>query len=305
MKNTKNRAVIGVLLLVSLFFGILMIFAWYTMSIFSQSTALDLGSGSNKGSIAVVEINGVIISAKKTIEKIHKAAKDKKIKAIIIRINSPGGSVGPTQEVYEEIRRIDTDKENGKPIYASFGSVAASGGYYIGAATRKIYSNGGTLTGSIGVIMQFMDLSKLYEFAKVKPEIVKSGKYKDVGSPARAMKPAERKKLEALIKNVHKQFIRDIAKTRGKRIKGDLEKYAQGQIFSGEDAYNKGLVDEIAGLWEAGRRIHKELKLESKFGLKFIKLKKKSSFTKLFEDIESIVENINLESFSFPQLMFK
>lgn len=305
MKNTKNRAVIGVLLLVSVFFGILMIFAFYTMNIFSESTALDLGSGKRNAGIAVIEVTGVIMDSRTIVEKLHKAEGDKKIKAIIMRINSPGGSVGPTQEVYEEIRRIDGDSEKGKPVYASFGSIAASGGYYIGAATRRIYANAGTLTGSIGVIMQFMDFSKLYEFAKVRPETIKAGKFKDVGSPSRPMRPEERKKLEGLIRIVHNQFIRDIATTRKDKIKGDLKEYAQGQIFSGEDAYNKGLVDELAGLWEAGRRIHKELKIEGKFGLNFIKLKKRSNFSKFFEDIEGIVQGLNLKNISYPQLMFK
>ncbi len=238
--------------------------------------------------IAVIEVSGVILDSKKIIESLMAAEKFKSIKAIIIRIDSPGGAVGPTQEIYEEIRRIDAIK----PVYASFGSIAASGGYYIGAATRKIFANAGTLTGSIGVIMHFVDLSKVYEWAKVSQYSMKAGEYKDLGSPYRALTEAERKLMKEMLDEVHMQFKNDILKVREKRIIGDLNMLAQGQIFSGNQALKVGLVDEIGGLWEAGRKIHAELNLPEKFDLQFIKIKRKFSLMDFMENMDESLSNL-------------
>lgn len=292
MQARKNKAVLGILVVVFLSFVLLMIFASYTMkNLKTDSGSFKMGSFGKKGSIAVVEVNGVIMESKKLIELVHKAEEDKDTKAIIIRINSPGGAVGPTQEVYEEIRRIDqaydkSEGKEGKPVYASFGTIAASGGYYLGAAARRIYSNAGTLTGSIGVIMQFMDLSRLYQWAMVNQQNIKSGRYKDVGQPNRPITAEEKALLEGVITGVHDQFMRDILRTREGKIKGDLTELAQGQIFSGEQALKFGLIDEIGSLWQAGRKIHEELKLEGEFGLKFIEKKKKTGLWSLMDNLD-------------------
>lgn len=300
MQARKNKAVLGILVVVFLSFVLLMIFASYTMkNLKSDNSSFKMGSFGNKGSIAVVEVNGVIMESKNLIELIHKAEEDKETKAIIVRINSPGGAVGPTQEVYEEIRRIDkkydqSEGKEGKPIYASFGTIAASGGYYLGAATRRIYSNSGTLTGSIGVIMQFMDLSRLYEFAMLNQQNIKSGRYKDVGQPNRPISPEEKALLEGVISGVHEQFMRDILRTREGKIKGELQELAQGQIFSGEQALKFGLVDELGSLWQAGRKIHEELKLEGDFGFKFIEKKKKTGLWSIMENLDDATSAIKM-----------
>lgn len=298
--NQKNKAVTGVLMIVILFFAIIMMFAFYTFSIFKNSDMAEVEIGD--GQIAVIEIEGTIMESKKTIEKLEIAEDDKDVKAIILRVDSPGGAVGPTQEIYEEVIRIDKKK----PIFASFGSVAASGGYYIGAAARKIYSNAGSLTGSIGVIMQFYDLSKLYELAKVTQLNIKSGKYKDIGQPNRPMTEEEKVLLESVIKGVHQQFVDDIMARRKDKIKGDIKELAQGQIFSGKRAYELGLVDEIGSLWTAGRKIHDELNLKGKFGLRFIKKKKKPSIMDFIEGVEGLMQKVtpNVLHDSGPRLMF-
>ena len=161
------------------------------------------------------------------------------------------------------------------------------------------------MTGSIGVIMNFMNLSKIFEFAKVKPDLIKAGKYKDIGSNARDMTIEERALLNEMITNVHEQFIQDIFKVRGDRIKdglSGLRKYAQGQIFSGQGAKERGLVDETMGLWQAGRSIHKELKLKGKFDLKFIKIKKEQNFLEMLGQLEQSVKDIgfNVKPYSIP-----
>lgn len=286
-----------------------MVFAFYTLKTLTTDTGdgPNFSGGKKEGQIAVVEVEGVIMDSKDVVEKLHLARDSKDIKAIIVRIDSPGGAVGPSQEIYEEIKKIDTDEENGKPVYASFGSVAASGGYYIAAATRKIYSNPGTLTGSIGVIMQFVNVSKLLEWVKVDPVTIKAGRYKDIGAPNRAMTVEERSLMEKLLASVHTQFRDHILATRKDKIKGNLEELTQGQIFSGKEAMDLGLVDEVAGLWEAGRRIQAELKLEGKFGLKFIKKKKKFSFMEFMEDMDSVLQKFKMTGLSpsnIPMFLF-
>lgn len=297
MAKSGQRAVFGVLFMVFLFFVLLMVFASYTLNSFQSESDL-IGEAGKKGSIGVVKVEGTIMESEPTIKLLHRAEKDKSIKAIIVRIDSPGGAVGPTQEIYEEIRRIDSaydaDNTKSKPVYASFGSIAASGGYYIGSAARKIYSNAGTLTGSIGVIMQFADLSKVFELARVKPEVIKSGQFKDFGNPHRGLTDLERSMLETTSDDVHTQFKEDILKMRKDRLKKPLDELAQGQVYSGREAVALGLVDEISGLWETGRKIHADLKLEGDFGLKFVKEKEKTSFMELARSLEEVRTSVTM-----------
>jgi protease-4 len=294
----SNRSILGILMLVFIFFLILMIFASYTMKSIRDGEKFGLDrSGLGKDAIGVIEVNGVIMESKVVVELLHRAEKEKSVKAIIVRINSPGGAVGPSQEIYQEMARIDNEYdqskgEKGKPVYASFGTVAASGGYYIASAARKIFSNPGTLTGSIGVIMKFVNLSRLFEWAKVKQNNITAGRYKDIGDPGREMTQEERDILESVIGGVHQQFMDDIMKKRKDRVKKDINELAQGQIFSGKQAFDYGLVDELAGLWDAGRSIHKELKLEGELNLKFIKKKKPSGIWKILEDMEEVSSNV-------------
>lgn len=301
--SKNNKAVFGVFAMVFVFFVILVVFASYTMNAFNETSNAE--KNANRAHIGVIEVDGVIMESKDVIDLLQTAEDDKQIEAIILRVNSPGGSVGPTQEIYEEIVRIDKKK----PIYASFAGIAASGGYYIGVATRKIWASPGTLTGSIGVIMEFMDLSKLYEFAKVAPQTVKAGRYKDAGNPSRALTTEEADMMNKLIAGVHQQFIGDIVKKRGDRIKGDIQEIAQGQIFSGESAKALGLVDELGSLWTAGRAIHKTLKTKDEFALKFMKKKKHLSLFDLVGSLEESISKLNfntlVHSDKSPSLMFK
>ena len=304
MTSSKNtKALFGIFAMVFVFFVILIVFAFVTMNAFNETSLVQ--KKSNSAHIGVISVEGVIMESRDIIELLQTAEEDKQLQAIILRIDSPGGAVGPTQEIYEEIQRIDKIK----PIYASFGSIAASGGYYLGAATRKIWASPGTLTGSIGVIMEFMDLSKLYEFAKVSPQTVKAGRYKDIGSPSRAMSQEESDMMNNLIAGVHKQFINDILKRRKDKIKGDIYELAQGQIFSGESAMESGLVDSMGSLWTAGREIHKTMKLKDDFALKFIEKKKKMGLFELMGSLEESVSKLDFNSLAQSsqgrRLMFK
>ena len=194
--------------------------------------------------IGVIDVTGVISGSQHIVNQVKKFSQDKRIRGIVLRIDSPGGSVGPSQEIYDEVLKT---REGGKIIYASMGALAASGGYYIASAAEKIFANPGTLTGSIGVIMAFTNAKGLMEKIGLQPKIIKAGKYKDIGSPARAMTEKERNLLQSVVDDVHQQFIEAIASGRGISIE-EVTAIADGRIFTGRQALSLNLVDELGGL---------------------------------------------------------
>jgi protease-4 len=199
-----------------------------------------------KEKIGVVELSGVITDSRKTTAHLKQFREDKTIKAIVLRINSPGGSVGPAQEIYREI--IKTKQK--KKMVASMGALAASGGYYVAAGADKIMANPGTITGSIGVIMLYTNFEQLLEKIGLVPVVVKSGQYKDIGSPARTMSLEEKQLLQQVTDGIHRQFISDVAEGRGLTI-DKVQKVADGRIFTGEAAVNMGLVDRLGNMEDA------------------------------------------------------
>jgi len=196
--------------------------------------------------IGVVSINGTISSSKKISSELVKFAKDDSIRAIILRINSPGGGVGASQEIYREVQKITPQK----PVVVSMGSVAASGGYYVAAPATKIVSNPGTITGSIGVFIQFVRLEELLNKIGVDLEIVKSGEFKDMGSPDRKLTQRDRDILDALIKDLQGQFVTAVASGRNLSVE-KVQEIADGRIFSGARAKDLGLVDFMGNFQDA------------------------------------------------------
>jgi len=196
--------------------------------------------------VALVRIEGMITDSKDTVDEIKEYAKDPSIKAIVMRIDSPGGAVAPSQEIYEEIRKTVKKKK----VVVSMGSVAASGGYYIASPATKIVANPGTLTGSIGVIMEIPNLEGLMNKLGIKTEVVKSGKHKDMASIFRGIKKEDREILQNVLDNVHEQFIRAVSEGR-KMLYDDVKQIADGRIFTGEQALKAGLVDELGDLEDA------------------------------------------------------
>ena len=194
--------------------------------------------------IGVIDVTGIISGSQHIVTQVKKFRQDKRIRGIVLRIDSPGGSVGPSQEIYDEVLKT---RESGKTIYASMGAMAASGGYYIASAAEKIFANPGTLTGSIGVIMAFTNAKGLIEKIGLQPKIIKAGKYKDIGSPARDMTKKERNLLQSVVDDVHQQFIEAIASGRGISIE-EVTTIADGRIFTGRQANALNLVDELGGL---------------------------------------------------------
>ncbi|MDC8450107.1 MAG: signal peptide peptidase SppA [Nitrospira sp.] len=198
--------------------------------------------------IALIRVEGVILDSQTTIEELKRFSENPSVKAIVIRIDSPGGGVVPSQEIYDAVKRIRS--KNNKAVIASMGSVAASGGYYIAAATDRIVANPGTLTGSIGVIMETANVEGLLHKIGVEGVIIKSGKYKDVGSPLRKMSADERGLLQAVMDDVHKQFIEAVAEGRSLELRS-AQALADGRIFTGRQAKEAKLVDELGDLEDA------------------------------------------------------
>ena len=206
-----------------------------------------------KEGVGVIEIVGVISDAKDILHQIKQFREETDIKAIVVRIDSPGGAVGPSQEIYREIRKTLKTKT----VIASMGAVAASGGYYIAAGAHGIVASAGTITGSIGVIMGYTNFQEILRKIGLVPVVVKSGAYKDMGSPVRDMTPEERQILQDLVDNIHQQFIKDVAEGR-KMESHRLTALADGRIFTGQEALRLGFVDRIGNLEDAvewaGRR---------------------------------------------------
>lgn len=196
--------------------------------------------------VAVVEVEGVILSARQINERLIRFREDPQVKAIVLRINSPGGGVGPSQEIFSEVKKTNDQK----PVVVSMGAVAASGGYYVAAPARRIFANPGTITGSIGVIMEFTNIQELLEKIGLSATVVKSGAHKDIGSPVRPMSEEDRAILQNLIDDVHGQFVSAIVQGRN-MDEARVRELADGRIFSGERAREIGLVDELGNLQDA------------------------------------------------------
>ncbi|MBW6503580.1 signal peptide peptidase SppA [bacterium] len=229
------RGCLTVLLVMGGFFALLLVI--------SRMDDLPFARGER---VAVISVSGVISSSEQTIEQLKKFGKDDSVKAIVLRIDSPGGGVGPSQEIYEEVKKVRAKK----PVLASMGALAASGGYYIACAAQRVYANPGTITGSIGVIMPFMNVKDLIEKFGVKGMTVKSGSFKDMGSPLRDMTPQERDLLQGVVDNVHLQFVNAVADGRN-LDREEVLRIADGRIFTGEQAKGLGLVDAIGNLEDA------------------------------------------------------
>ena len=229
--------------------------------------------------IAIVEVKGVIAQSSGIIEELHQYEDDEGVKAIILRIDSPGGGVGPSQEIHREILKVKSKKK----VITSMGSVAASGGYYIACASDLIVANPGTITGSIGVLMEFTNIEELFKKIGIKGVVLKSGEHKDIGSPFREMTPEEKKIMQGVLDNVHQQFIQAVAEGR-KLDRAKVVKIADGRILTGEQAKQFGLVDQIGNLQDAIDTTAKMVGIEGKPTILYPK--------KRFSLLELLIKNL-------------
>jgi protease-4 len=234
----------------------------FTAGLFAVMILVTLGSAllpdrwkSTSGEIALVHVNGMLMDSQDIVRQLSDYRHDPQVRGIILRIDSPGGAVAPAQEIYSEIMKLRADH---KTVYASMGTVAASGGYYIACAADYVLANPGTLTGSISAVMAFNNIEELTKKIGVKPNIIKSGKFKDVGSPLRAMTPEEQKLLQDVVDDVHEQFVQAIATGRNMPI-AEVHKIADGRIMTGQQALKLKLIDEVGGLEKTIELLAKKL----------------------------------------------
>ena len=238
MKKSPLLIVFIILLVTALFLGMVMAVVLNFYGPFS-------GLGFSE-KIGVIDVEGTIRDSRLILSQLVKFRNDKRIKAIILRIDSPGGGVGASQEIYREVRR--TTKE--KKVVVSLAGTAASGGYYIAAAGDKIVANPGTITGSIGVIMEFIRIQELFEKIGISLEVLKSGEFKDIGSPHRELTDRDKELIKELISDIQRQFVNAVAEGRGVPVEKVLE-IADGRILSGAMAKDLGLVDELGNFQDA------------------------------------------------------
>jgi len=201
-----------------------------------------IGLGGDR--IAVVYLEGVIFDSKNINEQLKMYGDDSRVRAVLLRMDTPGGGVAASQEIADQVKWLRSEK--GKKVVISMGSVGASGGYYIACAADKIYANPGTITGSIGVIAEWVNYANLLKWAQMQPEVIKSGEFKDVGSPTREITPKEREYLQRLINQMFEQFVSAVAEGRKDQLTRDqIKQLSDGRVYTGEEALREKLIDEL------------------------------------------------------------
>lgn len=238
---TKKTAIIAAVIL----FSVAILF---TISVKIAATLIGSESSHLLGreGVGLVEVKGMILDSKETIRQLRYFLKQDSVKAVVLRVDSPGGIVAPSQEIYAEVKKFAAKKK----IIVSMGSLAASGGYYISAPATMIYANPGTITASIGVILRLSNIESLMDKIGIKSHTLKTGKYKDSGSPVRQFSAEDRAMLQSVINNTHQQFVRAVAEGRRLPVE-DVRKIADGRILSGEQAMGLKLVDRLGTLQDA------------------------------------------------------
>ncbi|HTZ83041.1 MAG TPA: signal peptide peptidase SppA [Candidatus Acidoferrales bacterium] len=243
MSEGRSRTLLWILVGGGAFF--LFVLAVFTLVYLTlHATGTEAGSSvfGGGGRIGVVDLDGVILSPQPVVDELKKFGDDSSIKAIILHVNSPGGGVAASEEIYREVKRVREEKK--KKIVVSIETVGASGAFYVSAGADKIYADNGSIVGSIGVIAQWVNYGDLLKWAKLKDVVIKTGEFKDTGNPARDLTPAEQAYMQSLIDNMFGQFIKAVADGRGMKY-DDVKAIANGKVWTGEEAASMRLIDKI------------------------------------------------------------
>jgi protease IV len=241
MPEGRSRTLLWILIGGGAFFlFVLAVFTLVYLTLHASGTEAGFGGFGDK--IGVVDLEGVILSPQPVVSELKKFGDDSSIKAIILHVNSPGGGVAASEEIYREVKRIRTEKK--KKVVVSIETVGASGAFYVASAADKIYADSGSIVGSIGVIAQWVNYGDLLKWAKLKDVVIKTGEFKDTGSPARDLTPAERTYMQSLIDNMFHQFIQAVADGRGLKY-DDVKAIANGKVWTGEQALPMKLIDKV------------------------------------------------------------
>ncbi len=294
--SKTTKWIIGIAAALVFFFGLflLMIFSW----ILSSDDEDVVSSGGQR--IAMIELRETITTSDDIVRQLKKFREQHAVKAIVLRVDSPGGGVAASQEIYEEVRKT---REAGTPVVVSMGSVAASGGYYVSCGASRIVANPGTLTGSIGVIMQFIGVSDLLRKLGIDESTIKTGKYKDAGSPFRKVTPEDRVYFNTLVDDVYDQFVDVVAKERHLQ-KSFVRKYADGRVFTGRQAYALGFVDTL-GTMEDAITIAAHLGGITGKPAVVREVRRKAFLDRLLGDAASEISRLRQEVLSQPILQYK
>jgi len=240
--NGRSRTLLWVLIGGGAFFlFVLAVFTLVYLTLHAGSTETSFGGFGDK--IGVVDLEGVILDPKIVVQQLKRFGDDDSVKAIILHVNSPGGGVAASEEIYRQVKRLRDEKH--RRIVASIETVGASGAYYVSSATNKIYADNGSIVGSIGVIAEWVNYGELMRWAKLKPEVLKVGEFKDTGDPSRDLTPAERAYMQSLIDNMYGQFVEAVADGRHAK-KEDIRAIADGRVWTGQEALVLHLIDQVA-----------------------------------------------------------
>lgn len=287
---------IGIFSFLAIFF---LIIVFGIVFLLKEDETEDISSGS-AGTIALVELNETIVSSQNIVQQLKRYRENTGVRAIVLRVDSPGGGVAASQEIYEEVKKT---REYGKPIVVSMGAVAASGGYYVSMGASRIVANPGSITGSIGVISQFMHVNALLDKIGVTSTTIKSGKLKDAGSPFRAPNEEDKKYFQEMIDDVYDQFVTTVAKER-KLDKSLVKKYADGRVFTGRKAYELKLIDTLGTYQDA---IKIAAQLAKVYGTpRVIKERKKEKLTDMiFGEVRSELSQLKNEMLNQPIVQYR
>lgn len=294
-KSTKWFLIIFTILIV-IGFGSLLLLYGVVSSLGERTEVVTTGSG---GKIGVVEIKGVITSSEDVVRQIKKYRDDRSVKAILLRVDSPGGGVVASQEMYEEVKKA----RESKPVVVSMGALAASGGYYVSCGASRLVANRGTLTGSIGVISEFLQLQAALDKLGVSVKTIKSGKLKDSGSITRKMTVEDEKYFQQLMDNVHRQFI-EVVENERHMDHAEVVGIADGRVFTGEQAVKNGLVDTL-GTFEDAVGITAKLAGISGEPALVKERRRRSLWDNIFGDVEETLSDLKQEIVGKPALSYR
>jgi len=293
-ETTRSRTWLWIVIGGGAFFlFVLAVFTLVYLTLHAGGEQTSLTSFGDK--IGVVDLEGVILDPKIVVQQLKKFGDDDSIKAIILHVNSPGGGVAASEEIYREVKRLRDEKK--KHIVASIETVGASGAYYVSSGTNKIYADNGSIVGSIGVIAEWVNYGDLMRWAKLKPQVLKVGEFKDTGDPTREMTPAERAYMQSLIDNMYGQFVEAVANGRHAK-KEDIKAIADGRVWTGQEALGLHLIDQVADFQAAVEDTAKAVGIRGEPTLVHPERKRETLFDLLFGDLaqwlptrEKLLEN--------------
>jgi protease-4 len=280
-ENGRSRTLLWIVIGGGVFFlFVLAVFTLVYLTLHAGGEEASLGSFGDK--IGVVELEGVILDPRMVVPQLKKFGDDDSIKAIILHVNSPGGGVAASEEIYRAVKRVRDEKH--KRIVTSISTVGASGAYYVAAGTNKIFADNGSVVGSIGVIAEWVNYGDLMRWAKLKPEVLKVGEFKDTGDPTRELTPAERAYMQGLIDNMYGQFVDAVAEGRHAKV-GDIKSIADGRVWTGQQALGMHLVDQIGDFRTAVLDTAKKVNIGGEPTLVHPERERKSLLDLLFGDV--------------------